>query len=139
MRYFITLSYDGTAYHGWQIQPNGISVQQCMEQALTTLLRVETPVVGAGRTDAGVHAIGAGGKHHLAGDAGAVQVSAGGDDDGFGIINGAKSGLYAGDLAAIGENFHDLRLLQLQILLQLQHVLHILLILPEWLSNQMIE
>ena len=56
MRYFITLSYDGTAYHGWQIQPNGISVQQCLEQALTTLLREETPVVGAGRTDAGVHA-----------------------------------------------------------------------------------
>ena len=56
MRYFITLSYDGTAYHGWQIQPNGISVQECLEQALTTLLREDTPVVGAGRTDAGVHA-----------------------------------------------------------------------------------
>ena len=56
MRYFITLSYDGTAYHGWQIQPNGISVQECLEQALTTLLREETSVVGAGRTDAGVHA-----------------------------------------------------------------------------------
>lgn len=57
MRYFITLSYDGTAYHGWQIQPNGISVQQCLEQSLTTLLREETSVVGAGRTDAGVHAL----------------------------------------------------------------------------------
>ena len=56
MRFFITLSYDGTAYHGWQIQPNGISVQECLEQALTTLLREDTPVFGAGRTDAGVHA-----------------------------------------------------------------------------------
>lgn len=57
MRYFITLSYDGAAYHGWQIQPNGISVQQVLEQALSTLLRCETPVVGAGRTDAGVNAM----------------------------------------------------------------------------------
>ena len=57
MRYFITLSYDGAAYHGWQIQPNGISVQECLEKALTTLLRADTPVVGAGRTDAGVNAL----------------------------------------------------------------------------------
>jgi len=57
MRYFITLSYDGTAYHGWQIQPNGSSVQEALEQALTTFLREDTPVVGAGRTDAGVHAL----------------------------------------------------------------------------------
>ena len=56
MRYFITLSYDGTNYHGWQIQPNGISVQEILQKALSTLLREETPVVGAGRTDAGVHA-----------------------------------------------------------------------------------
>lgn len=56
MRYFITLSYDGTNYHGWQIQPNGCSVQETLQKALTTLLREETPVVGAGRTDAGVHA-----------------------------------------------------------------------------------
>ena len=39
MRYFLTLSYDGTRYHGWQIQPNGISVQETLQQALTTLLR----------------------------------------------------------------------------------------------------
>ena len=57
MRYFITLSYDGTNYHGWQIQPNGISVQEALTEALTTLLREETPVTGAGRTDAGVHAL----------------------------------------------------------------------------------
>ena len=55
-RYFITLSYDGTRYHGWQIQPNGDSVQQELQQALTTLLRQPVEVVGAGRTDTGVHA-----------------------------------------------------------------------------------
>ena len=56
MRYFITLSYDGSAYHGWQIQPNGTSVQETLQQALSTLLRTSVEVVGAGRTDAGVHA-----------------------------------------------------------------------------------
>lgn len=56
MRYFITFSYDGTAYHGWQIQPNGISVQEVLQKALSTLLRQDIEVVGAGRTDAGVHA-----------------------------------------------------------------------------------
>lgn len=55
-RYFLTLSYDGTAYHGWQVQPNGTSVQERLTKALTTLLRRETEVTGAGRTDAGVHA-----------------------------------------------------------------------------------
>ena len=56
MRYFITLSYDGTNYHGWQIQPNGCSVQEALARALSTLLREDIPIVGAGRTDAGVHA-----------------------------------------------------------------------------------
>ncbi|MDE5711424.1 MAG: tRNA pseudouridine(38-40) synthase TruA, partial [Bacteroides sp.] len=55
-RYFVYLAYDGTAYHGWQIQPNGASVQACLMKALSTLLRREVDVVGAGRTDAGVHA-----------------------------------------------------------------------------------
>ncbi len=55
-RYFIYLAYDGTRYHGWQIQPNGISVQECLMKALYTFLRRETDVVGAGRTDTGVHA-----------------------------------------------------------------------------------
>ncbi len=55
-RYFIYLSYDGAAYHGWQVQPNGVSVQECLERALSTLLHRETGVTGAGRTDAGVHA-----------------------------------------------------------------------------------
>lgn len=55
-RYFIYLSYDGARYHGWQIQPNGLSVQEVLEQSLTTLLRTKTPVTGAGRTDAEVNA-----------------------------------------------------------------------------------
>lgn len=55
-RYFIYLAYDGTRYHGWQIQPNGISVQQVLQESLQTLLRCPVPVTGAGRTDAGVHA-----------------------------------------------------------------------------------
>ena len=56
MRYFITLSYDGTRFHGWQIQPNGISVQGELQRALSLLLRSDIQVTGAGRTDAGVHA-----------------------------------------------------------------------------------
>jgi tRNA pseudouridine38-40 synthase len=55
-RYFITFSYDGTAYHGWQIQPHSISVQEQLQKALSTLLRQTIEVVGAGRTDTGVHA-----------------------------------------------------------------------------------
>ena len=55
-RYFVTLSYDGTRYHGWQIQPNGVSVQERLQEALSTLLRKPVAVTGAGRTDAGVHA-----------------------------------------------------------------------------------
>lgn len=56
MRYFILFSYDGAAYHGWQVQPNADSVQQRINQALSTLLREPVQVVGAGRTDTGVHA-----------------------------------------------------------------------------------
>lgn len=55
-RYFIYLAYDGTEYHGWQRQPNGISVQERLEKAVSLLFRSETAVTGAGRTDAGVHA-----------------------------------------------------------------------------------
>ena len=50
------MSYNGKAYHGWQNQPNAISVQEVVEKALSTLLRKEIAIVGAGRTDAGVHA-----------------------------------------------------------------------------------
>ena len=56
MRYFIYLSYDGAAYCGWQRQPNAPSVQQTIEEALSTILRERIEVVGAGRTDTGVHA-----------------------------------------------------------------------------------
>jgi tRNA pseudouridine38-40 synthase len=55
-RYFLQLSYKGTRYHGWQVQPNAISVQEVMEKALSLILREEISVVGAGRTDTGVHA-----------------------------------------------------------------------------------
>lgn len=55
-RYFIYLAYNGKNYCGWQIQPNGMTVQQRIEEALSTILRVKTSIVGAGRTDAGVHA-----------------------------------------------------------------------------------
>ena len=56
MRYFVTFSYDGGRYHGWQIQPNGDSVQAQLQRGLSLLLREEITVTGAGRTDAGVHA-----------------------------------------------------------------------------------
>ncbi|MCQ4912750.1 tRNA pseudouridine(38-40) synthase TruA, partial [Phocaeicola vulgatus] len=56
MRYFIYLAYDGTNNHGWQIQPNGDSVQETIMRALSTFLRQEIEVLGAGRTDDGVHA-----------------------------------------------------------------------------------
>lgn len=56
MRYFITLSYDGTNYHGWQVQPGADSVQARINDALSKLLGGGVECVGAGRTDAGVHA-----------------------------------------------------------------------------------
>lgn len=56
MRYFLYLSYNGGAYSGWQTQPNAPTIQQTIEQALGTVLRYPCPILGAGRTDAGVHA-----------------------------------------------------------------------------------
>ena len=56
MRYFLQLAYNGEKYHGWQSQPNAPSVQETLENALQTILRHPVSVVGAGRTDAGVHA-----------------------------------------------------------------------------------
>jgi tRNA pseudouridine38-40 synthase len=52
----ITVAYDGTNYSGWQVQPNAITVQQVLEEALAKLVRQPVPLVGAGRTDAGVNA-----------------------------------------------------------------------------------
>ncbi|MBO5618887.1 MAG: tRNA pseudouridine(38-40) synthase TruA [Paludibacteraceae bacterium] len=56
MRYFITFAYRGTDYHGSQTQPNGITVQAVLEEAMATILREPVPLTFAGRTDAGVHA-----------------------------------------------------------------------------------
>ena len=56
VRYFIRLSYRGANYHGWQSQPNAITVQQAIEQALSTVLRAPIAITGAGRTDTGVNA-----------------------------------------------------------------------------------
>lgn len=56
MRYFLYLSYNGAAYSGWQTQPNAPTVQQTIEESLATILRRPCPILGAGRTDAGVHA-----------------------------------------------------------------------------------
>lgn len=56
MRYFIELSYFGKPFHGWQKQPNAVTVQQTIEEALSTLLRTKITIMGAGRTDTGVHA-----------------------------------------------------------------------------------
>lgn len=55
-RFFLEFSYAGTAYHGWQRQPNALSVQEVMEEALALLLKQQTPLTAAGRTDTGVHA-----------------------------------------------------------------------------------
>jgi tRNA pseudouridine38-40 synthase len=56
MRYFIYFAYNGSAYHGWQIQPNGISVQEVFTESVRVILKEETVITAAGRTDAGVHA-----------------------------------------------------------------------------------
>jgi tRNA pseudouridine38-40 synthase len=55
-RYFIELAYDGTKYHGWQVQQNALSVQELLNKALSTLLRQSIETIGCGRTDTGVHA-----------------------------------------------------------------------------------
>lgn len=56
-RYFIFLSYKGTSYHGWQLQPNSVTVQKILENALSVVLSEEINTTGAGRTDTGVHAL----------------------------------------------------------------------------------
>ena len=55
-RYFLELAYNGTAYHGWQKQPNAVAVQEVLDQALFTYFRTEIETLGCGRTDTGVHA-----------------------------------------------------------------------------------
>lgn len=56
MRYFIKFAYNGTHYHGWQSQPNAVTVQETLEKALSLLFKKHIELVGAGRTDTGVHA-----------------------------------------------------------------------------------
>tara|TARA_B100000795_G_scaffold73271_1_gene51885 strand:+ start:30968 stop:31717 length:750 start_codon:yes stop_codon:yes gene_type:complete len=56
VRYFISLAYKGTNFHGWQTQPNAVSVQERINQGLSVLLKENVKIMGAGRTDAGVHA-----------------------------------------------------------------------------------
>ncbi len=55
-RYFVEMAYNGKSYHGWQVQPNAISVQEVMDDCLSKILREEIAIVGCGRTDTGVHA-----------------------------------------------------------------------------------
>jgi len=55
-RYFIYLSFKGTSYHGWQVQPNSVTVQKIVDEALSTILNEKISTIGAGRTDTGVHA-----------------------------------------------------------------------------------
>lgn len=56
MRYFLDIAYNGASFHGWQSQPNAVSVQSTIEEALSILLRNPVAITGAGRTDSGVHA-----------------------------------------------------------------------------------
>ncbi|RXP45213.1 tRNA pseudouridine(38-40) synthase TruA [Lutibacter sp. HS1-25] len=56
MRYFIEFAYKGTNYHGWQLQPNAVTVQELLNKAFSVILKEDINVSGAGRTDAGVHA-----------------------------------------------------------------------------------
>ncbi len=58
MRVQLTVAYDGTNYHGWQLQPNGITIESVLNQALSDLLEENITVIGASRTDAGVHSLG---------------------------------------------------------------------------------
>lgn len=57
-KYKIIITYDGTCFGGWQVQPNAVSIQTLIQNALSTILRTPTNLTGSGRTDAGVHACG---------------------------------------------------------------------------------
>lgn len=57
-RIMLTVAYDGTDYHGWQLQPNGITIEEVLNEKLSQLFKEEITVIGASRTDSGVHAYG---------------------------------------------------------------------------------
>lgn len=57
-RIMLTVAYDGSNYHGWQVQPNAITVEEVINKTLTDLLKESITVIGASRTDSGVHALG---------------------------------------------------------------------------------
>lgn len=57
-RVMLTVAYDGTNYHGWQMQPNGVTIEEMLNGALSALLKEEIKVIGASRTDTGVHSLG---------------------------------------------------------------------------------
>ena len=60
----VTIEYDGTNYHGWQIQPNAITIQAAIQDALAKITKTQTQIIGAGRTDTGVHAAGQAANFH---------------------------------------------------------------------------
>jgi len=60
----LLIEYDGTNYHGWQIQPNGITIQEVLQKNLAIMTRQRVRLIGSGRTDAGVHALGQVGNFH---------------------------------------------------------------------------
>ncbi len=55
--YKLKIAYDGTLYSGWQMQPNGLSIQEVLQEAICKILNLEVKIIGSGRTDAGVHAL----------------------------------------------------------------------------------
>ena len=57
-RVMLTVAYDGTNYHGWQLQPNVVTIESVLNEVLSALLKEEIRVIGASRTDTGVHALG---------------------------------------------------------------------------------
>ena len=66
--YKLLLSYDGTAYGGWQIQPNAVTIQELLQEKMAILLKENVWVIGSGRTDAGVHALGQTAHFHFGGE-----------------------------------------------------------------------
>lgn len=99
MRYFFRVEYDGSAYVGWQIQPNGPSIQAHLQRALSTVQRCECRVVGAGRTDAGVHARAQGAHTDLPGEVDARRLVS--------SVNALlPSDIAVRDIRPVAESFH---------------------------------